>query len=230
MLDEQRNRLYVMTRFDDAIKVVNLATKAEIASIALPNPEPAAVIEGRKFLYSGEFSANGEASCASCHIFSDQDELAWDLGVPEEITTVNPIAINLGAAAGLGKILFGTPGDINGVGRVNAFHPMKEPMTVQTLRGLAKQGALHWRADRANGPRSSTTAPVAARNRRFAGTGYTNEGSVDTLFRFFNAAVFNRLLYSGFGLLNPYATRVFFELFTRLSFPIWHHSWACWCR
>jgi len=160
VLDEPRGKLYVMTRFDDAVKVIDLASKAEVASLALPNPEPASVIQGRKFLYSGAFSANGEASCASCHIFSDKDELAWDLGVPENPTTVNPITTNLGGVAGVGLGLFGTPGQINGVGRVNAFHPMKGPMTVQTLRGLQNQGALHWRGDRATGPLGTNATDV----------------------------------------------------------------------
>jgi len=151
VLDESRGRMYVLTRFDNSMKVVNLATRTEIGTIAMPNPEPASVLQGRKFLYSAEFSANGEASCASCHIFSDKDELAWDLGVPENVTTVNPTTINLGGVAGVGLGLFGTPGQINGVGRATAFHPMKGPMTVQTLRGLANQGALHWRGDRATG-------------------------------------------------------------------------------
>jgi hypothetical protein len=31
------------------------------------------------------------------------------------------------------------------------FHPMKGPMTTQTLRGLPNSGAMHWRGDRANG-------------------------------------------------------------------------------
>jgi YVTN family beta-propeller protein len=161
VLDEQRNRMYVLTRFDDSIKVVDLASRAEIAALAMPNPEPASVVQGRKFLYSAEFSANGEASCASCHIYSDKDELAWDLGVPENATTTNPIDVNLGNFAGLGKLLFGTQGEINGVGRVNAFHPMKGPMTVQTLKGLSNQGALHWRGDRATGPFGTSATDVA---------------------------------------------------------------------
>jgi YVTN family beta-propeller protein len=160
VLDEARGRLYVLTRFDDSVKVVDLASKATIANIALPNPEPASVIQGRRFLYSAAFSANGEAACASCHIFSDKGELAWDLGVPENVTTVNPIPINLGGIAGIGLGLFGTPGEINGVGRVAAFHPMKGPMTTQTLRGLANQGALHWRGDRATGELGTSATDV----------------------------------------------------------------------
>ena len=37
-LDEARGRLYVLTRFDNSVKVVNLATRAQIAAYALNNP------------------------------------------------------------------------------------------------------------------------------------------------------------------------------------------------
>jgi DNA-binding beta-propeller fold protein YncE len=167
VLDEPRGRLYVLTRFDDSVKVVDLASKSTVANIALPNPEPASVVQGRKFQYSAEFSANGEAACASCHIFSDKDDLAWDLGVPENPVTSNPITINLGGVAGIGLALFGTPGMINGNGQTPVFHPMKGPMTTQTLRGLANQGALHWRGDRANGALGTAATDVAVNFNNF---------------------------------------------------------------
>ena len=50
-LDEPRNRLYVLTRFDDAISVVDLASKAELQHFGLVNPEPTSVTAGRPFLY-----------------------------------------------------------------------------------------------------------------------------------------------------------------------------------
>jgi hypothetical protein len=153
-LDEARGRLYVMTRFDNSVKVIDLATKQEIAQAALPNPEPASVVEGRPFLYDATgFSGNGEASCASCHIFGDMDDLAWDLGNPDAPVTKNPIPINFGDAQSiaLGKFLFGVDTPLNGTDNTDDFHPMKGPMTTQTLRGLRNSGAMHWRGDRANG-------------------------------------------------------------------------------
>lgn len=145
-LDENRNRLYVMTRFDNAVKVINLATKVEVASLALFNPEPAQVVAGRPLLYDAvDMSANGEAACASCHIFGDNDDLAWDLGNPDDLVTTNPIPIRLGFAA------LNTQPRINGTGIVNDFHPMKGPMTTQTLRGMRHHGAMHWRGDRSHG-------------------------------------------------------------------------------
>jgi len=154
VLDEARGKLYVMTRFDNAVKVVDIATKTQTAALALPNPEPASVVNGRPMLYDATHnSGNGEASCASCHIFGDMDDLAWDLGNPDDRVTKNPIPLNLGDAVtvGLGKVLFGFRGNINGTGNVDDFHPMKGPMTTQTLRGLGNSGAMHWRGDRANG-------------------------------------------------------------------------------
>src|SRR5581483_6604222 len=89
-------RLYVMTRFDDAVKVINLSSNAEVAALPLPNPEPPSVIAGRPMLYDAGRSGNGEASCASCHIFGDKDDLAWDLGNPDASVTKSPIPINFG--------------------------------------------------------------------------------------------------------------------------------------
>ncbi|HET9625907.1 MAG TPA: hypothetical protein VFP84_31315 [Kofleriaceae bacterium] len=154
VLDEARGRMYVSTRFDNAIKVIDLATRAETAALAMPNPEPASVVAGRPVLYDAQrFSANGEAACASCHIFGDEDDLAWDLGNPDDVVKDNPLALNLGDpfTVSLGQGLFKFRGKINGTGNTAVFHPMKGPMTTQSLRGLANSGAMHWRGDRSNG-------------------------------------------------------------------------------
>lgn len=141
-LDEARNRLYVLTRFDNAVKVFDLGSQAETQSVALHNPEPITVVEGRPFLYDANLtSGNGESSCSSCHVFGDLDHLAWDLGNPDDTVHGNPLTINLLVAAG----------DQNGGAANDEFHPMKGPMTTQTLRGVGVSGAMHWRGDRANG-------------------------------------------------------------------------------
>ena len=131
LLDETNNRLYVTTRFDNALSVIDTGSATEISHIGLHNPEPPSVIAGRQFLYDArQTSSNGEASCASCHIEGDKDELAWDLGDPDGAgkTNQNPFAIF-------------TP--FNPV-----FHPMKGPMVTQTLRGMNTHGPMHWRGDR----------------------------------------------------------------------------------
>jgi len=126
-------RLYTLTRFNNSVAVVDLtlgSVGAEIQSVPLHNPEPDSVLEGRPFLYDALLtSSNGEASCASCHIFGDMDDLAWDLGNPDgdQLGNNNPFT-------------FGGPN--------LPFHPMKGPMTTQSMRGMAEMGPQHWRGDR----------------------------------------------------------------------------------
>src|SRR5436309_1933887 len=129
------NRLYVFTRFDNAISIVDTGSKAEIAHLPIHNPEPASVAVGRRVLYDAlGTSDNGEASCASCHVFGDFDGLAWDLGNPDAFpptgTLNNPNPFRLT------------------VGENRNFRALKGPMTTQSLRGLASAGPIHWRGDR----------------------------------------------------------------------------------
>ncbi|MEK8085913.1 hypothetical protein WNB94_05825 [Aquabacterium sp. A3] len=156
VLDEARDRMYVTTRFDNAVKVIQLSSRAEVARALMPNPEPMSVIAGRPFLYDARISsANGEASCASCHTFGDMDDLAWDLGNPDAKVTKSPIPqeFTRGLEFQVAKQLFQSDPDnkINGSDDPKDFHPMKGPMTTQTLKGMVNQGAMHWRGDRATG-------------------------------------------------------------------------------
>jgi len=145
-LDDRRGRLYVATRFDNGVSLVDLRTGREVEHVTLPNPEPPEVTAGRPLLYDAvATSSNGEASCASCHVFGDLDGLAWDLGDPDGDLGRSPIPIILEIAA------FFFPRPVNGTGDTRDFHPMKGPMTTQTLRGLENSGAMHWRGDRADG-------------------------------------------------------------------------------
>jgi DNA-binding beta-propeller fold protein YncE len=94
VLDEARDRLYVLTRFDNSVSVVDLSTGNETAHVALFNPEPPEVVDGRPFLYDAvATSSNGEASCGGCHVFGDNDQLAWDLGNPDDEATSSPMTI-----------------------------------------------------------------------------------------------------------------------------------------
>lgn len=133
VLDEARERLYVLTRFDNAVAAIDLETREEIARLALHNPEPASLVAGRPFLYdANETSSNGEVSCAGCHIFGDVDDLAWDLGDPDLLIEDNP-----------------NPYKITPRGQAPLpFHPLKGPMATQSLRGLDRHGPMHWRGDR----------------------------------------------------------------------------------
>jgi len=134
VLDEARQRLYVLTRFDNAIAVIDTGKRKVVDTVPLYNPEPAVIRDGRPFFYDAYLtSGNGESSCASCHVGGDKDELAWDLGDPFGTMLDNPARV-------LGP-LKGDP----------QYHPMKGPMLTQTMRGIANHGALHWRGDRTAG-------------------------------------------------------------------------------
>lgn len=136
VLDENNNRLYVATRFDNSISVINTLTQTEVGHLALYNPEPTNIVNGRSVLYDAyNTSSNGEASCAGCHVFGDVDSLAWDLGNPDEVQTTNNLVV---------------ADPIVDTGYKN-FHPLKGPMTSQTLRGMRTHGAQHWRGDRSVG-------------------------------------------------------------------------------
>ena len=133
----QGDRIYVLTRFDDSVKVIDRSSKTELQTLALHDPEPPSVILGRPFLYDAvETSSNGEASCSSCHLFGDMDDLAWDLGNPDDDQKPN----NNGFVPLAGLDHCGLLPCV--------FHPMKGPMTTQSLRGLENMGPQHWRGDR----------------------------------------------------------------------------------
>ncbi len=73
--------LFVYTRFDNAVRAINVASKAELVEASMSTPESALVVNGRPFLYDANISsANGTGACASCHAYGDFDLLAWDLG------------------------------------------------------------------------------------------------------------------------------------------------------
>ena len=129
-LHGSRNLLYVLNRFDETISIIDLASRTELAAFPVGfNPEPDTVRNGRRFLYDTSLSAHGDLSCASCHQNGHRDGLAWDLGDPRgQVQTVN------------GGLL----------GAQSNFHPMKGPMTTQSLRGIITTEPLHWRGDRAS--------------------------------------------------------------------------------
>ena len=134
VLDAAEDRLYAYTRFDNGVSIVDTGSNTEIGNVALSNSEPRAVIDGRAHLYNASSnSSHGDASCASCHVFGDVDGLAWDLGNPDQAVVSNPNRfVNLALSPD----------------ERARFHPMKGPMTTQSLRGLSDAGPMHWRGDR----------------------------------------------------------------------------------
>jgi YVTN family beta-propeller protein len=152
VLDESHNRLYVYTRFDDGISLVDPTAKAEVGHLTVHSPEVAAITQGRRFLYDTHLtSSNGEAACAVCHVFGDFDSLAWDLGSPSPDGSVllnnNPfVKITNTNLAIVGPVV-----NVNHIPSNVDFHPLKGPMTTQTLRGMEHDGPMHWRGDRSGG-------------------------------------------------------------------------------
>lgn len=127
--------IYVLNKLSNTVSVVSAAASSVLAEVPVgsydPMPEP--IKQGRGFLFDARLSGNGTVSCASCHLDADLDGIAWDLGDPAgELVTV----IGTNAAAHL----------TSPIERV--IHPMKGPLTTQTLRGLQTGAPFHWRGDR----------------------------------------------------------------------------------
>lgn len=135
-LDESRNRLYVLNRFSGDLSVIDAVTEVEETRIALFDPTPAEIKAGRKHLYdTHKNSGLGHIACASCHVDARMDRLAWDLGDPSGV--VDPVD-----GQNLGMSIPGLDTDFTD------FHPMKGPMTTQTLQDIIGKEPFHWRGDR----------------------------------------------------------------------------------
>ncbi len=136
-LDEAHGRLFVLDKFAGAISVVDTTSELETVRVPFFDPSPSAIRTGRKHLYdTHKNSGLGQIACASCHVDARMDRLAWDLGDPQGAMK-STVGQNLGA---------GVPG-LNG--GFQDWHPMKGPMTTQTLQDIIGQEPLHWRGDRA---------------------------------------------------------------------------------
>lgn len=129
-LDEPRQRLYVLNRFSSTVSVVNTATFTQTGTVSFYDPTPASIKAGRPLLYDAHRTSGlGQASCSSCHTDARMDQIAWDLGDPTgTVKAFNQTCVEDGMCAG--------------------FHPMKGPMTTQTLIGIIGVEPLHWRGDR----------------------------------------------------------------------------------
>ncbi|MEW6268285.1 MAG: hypothetical protein AB1689_03185 [Thermodesulfobacteriota bacterium] len=141
-LNEAAARLYVLNRFDNTISIVDTAANAEVdlvgvAGPAAFDPSPDVIKDGRKFLYEAQItSGHGDAACATCHVFGNLDNVAWELGDP----TGEFVAYEDAPWVTFAPLGPSTAG----------FDPQKGPMTTQTLRGLASLEPFHWRGDRQN--------------------------------------------------------------------------------
>ena len=155
VLDEANQRLFVLTRFDNGISVIDTRSQTEKAHVTMYNPEPDFIVEGRPFLYDARYSSGrGDSACGSCHLFGDMDGIAWNLGNPDASWTYN------------------TRDYVNFFSRMNALrihHPMKGPMLTQSLRGMEFQGPQHWRGDRTGAYRVNGESLERAAFKEFRG-------------------------------------------------------------
>ncbi|MFN7994832.1 MAG: beta-propeller fold lactonase family protein [Bryobacteraceae bacterium] len=127
-LNSKTQTLYSMNRISNTISVIGTTSMTVATEVpAGTDPTPSTIKQGRGFLYDAKLSGNGTGACASCHVDGDMDHLAWNLGDPGG---------NMTSTVQNGKTIF--------------FHPMKGPMTTQTLRGLLNLSPYHWRGDQPN--------------------------------------------------------------------------------
>ncbi len=142
-LDSSGARLFVLNKFDATISTVDTTTRAVLSTTPFFDPTPAVIKVGRKHLYSTHKNSGlGQIACASCHIDGTIDRLSWDLGNP----TGDPIAVST-ASRNLGQGLFGLePGTTTTP--YQPYHPMKGPMTTQTLQDIIAHEPFHWRGDK----------------------------------------------------------------------------------
>ena len=131
-LDTERERLFVLNRFDASVSVVDLNRRKVISEVEFFDPTPYAVKRGRRVFYNTHLTSGlGQVSCASCHLDGRMDRLAWDLGDPSAQTKPEERALV-----------------IDGGKTTLRANPMKGPMVTQTLQDISQKGPFHWRGDR----------------------------------------------------------------------------------
>jgi YVTN family beta-propeller protein len=196
ILDEARNLLFVSSRKTNSVFSVNLTDLSIRNTGGRYNPEPAEIKNGRKFLYDTQLtSSNGEASCASCHVFGDMDDLSWDLGDPDASPFANQ---NPPPPQGIFPLLDG----LLIINPLMPFDPLKGPMTTQSFRGMIHSGPQHWRGDR--------TGPAC-----FADAG--DPACANTAFNSFNVAFPGLLGHE--SQLDPADMQAFTDFVLRLTYP-----------
>ena len=181
----------------NTLAIIDTAADSVLREIPVGSydPTPKFIREGRGFLYDAKLSGNGTMSCASCHVDAEMDMLAWDLGDPS------------------GKMESVTVFTFGGASYSTNRHPMKGPMTTQTLRGLKGLDPLHWRGDR-----TSFVAFNGAFSSLLGGTVLTN-ADMNVYRDFVNSIVFqsnpnqklDRTLPASFNGANPIAGRDLYQ-------------------
>jgi YVTN family beta-propeller protein len=134
-LNAPSQRLYVLNRIANTLSIIDTSANSVLKEIPVGSfdPTPQVIRDGRGFLYDARLSGNGTMACAACHIDAEMDMIAWDLGDPNGQMQTNKTVL--------------LPFNVT---NASTFHPMKGPMTTQTLRGLNGLDPFHWRGDRTN--------------------------------------------------------------------------------
>lgn len=141
------SRLFSLNKLSNSITTIDTTAGTVLSEVPIGsnNPTPAATRSGRGFLFDARLSGNGTVSCATCHLDSDRDGLAWDQGDPG-----GDMVIMKGANLALHELAV-----LN-----RELHPMKGPMVTQTLIGMggnitplidppqAVTTKFHWRGDK----------------------------------------------------------------------------------
>ena len=127
-INNNTNKLYVMNRISNSISIIDTTSNTVTSEIptGTSDPTPAAITQGRGFMYDAKLSGNGTGSCTTCHVDGENDHLSWDLGDPSG--SLFPVTLANGTTF--------------------QEHPMKGPMNTLVLRGLAQQNPYHWRGDK----------------------------------------------------------------------------------
>jgi DNA-binding beta-propeller fold protein YncE len=153
--------LYCLNRISNTISIIPTSLQGVTEIPVGTDPTPATIKAGRGFLYDAKLSGTGNGSCASCHIDAEMDHLAWNLGDPTASMTT--FVQN---------------------GETFRFHPMKGPMTTQTLRGLLNLAPYHWRGDKPN------FAAFNAAFQSLMGGTQISTANMDTYTTFINSILF----------------------------------------
>ena len=80
VLSPDGKRLYVATRMDDKIAVIDTKAAQVVSSIDLGGPRTITPLRrGEQNFYNARFAFQGQFSCANCHLDATFDGLQWDL-------------------------------------------------------------------------------------------------------------------------------------------------------
>lgn len=124
--------VYTLNRFEGSVSAVSTSAASEIARATFHDATPPLARAGRKFLFDTNLTSGlGHVSCATCHIDGRSDRLAWDLGDPT------------GAVEAFDEVC-----QVAAPGACIPWHPMKGPMTTQTLQGIIGNEPFHWRGEK----------------------------------------------------------------------------------